>query len=106
MSNAYKTDRLVCGCPAGQPDHAHGCQLGVAEQIAEEAAAHRSCIGGGHPMLAAFAALDEAGLLHQVEDRAAEECLLGLLDMLWEAEVLRPRVATATVDEANGGVAK
>lgn len=80
------TEYVACGCLLGA-DHAAGCDLGAAETIAQEAA-DLAVATGGHQLLAAMAALVEAGILRDVPE--PEEMLLGLLDEFWNCGLIGP----------------
>jgi len=88
---APAVDRMVCGCDEGR--HESWCQLGGAETIAREAS-ERARVQGLHRLLAALTALAEAGLLHDIEGDDDAQELAGVLDRLWDAELLGPREAT------------
>jgi len=75
---------LVCGC-AGV--HADGCVLGRAETIAWEAA-EVAASRGGHEIVAALAALHEAGLLRNMRDSDPDDLMLGMLDELFQCGLI------------------
>lgn len=79
---------LVCGCPTLTDTHEDGCAMAVAEQIAYEAA-DVAPENGAHRLVAVLVALHEAGLLRDLPADPVE-VLEGLLDYLWEADLLGP----------------
>lgn len=85
-----RLDRMVCGCDRG--GHESWCQLGGAETIAKDAS-ERARAQGSHRLVAALTALAEAGLLHDIEGDDEDQELAGVLDRLWDAELLGPREA-------------
>lgn len=80
-------NHLVCGDP--ETGHREGCPLDTAEAIAAEAIAVAQQTGG-NPFVAAVATLHEAGVLLDVPAGFDPlDYLLGLLDDLWSAGLLR-----------------
>ena len=89
---------LVCGCSDKYGDpHADGCAMGVAEQIAYEAA-DVALNAGAHRLTTVLVALHEAGLLGDLPADPGE-VLEGLLDYLWESNVLGPADAPQATDD-------
>lgn len=80
---------LICGDEQGR--HEPGCALGRAEEIARTAAAAASTSGPNrrNGLAAALDALAFAGLLRDLADDDPEDLVEGILDMLWEAGLIR-----------------
>lgn len=90
-------ERRMCGCQL--TGHESWCALAEAERIALHASA-TARDSGGHRILAAMQALAEAGLLHDIDGDDADQELPGLLDRLWDAELLGPSDAVVTIADA------
>lgn len=78
---------LPCGCLDNKP-HSDQCQLGLAEAVAQ-LACDAAPASGRNGLVAALQALVEYGLLRDLTDDDPEDLLEGILDMLWEAGLIR-----------------
>ena len=98
--NAHKGDRLICGCWSGDA-HKTDCALGKAEDIAQ-AAIENAEDDAGHPLIVAMVALANAGLLRDLDARGDDherfftDVLFGVLDSLWDANLLGPASPAVT----------
>jgi hypothetical protein len=98
--NASKGDRLICGCWSGDV-HAPDCALGAAERVAL-AAVTTAAEDDGPKLIVALVALANAGMLRDLPAQdptdvldakpSPSEVLLGVLDTLWESNLIGPAV--------------
>jgi hypothetical protein len=88
MTHTGQTEWLCCGCQVD--NHNDTCHLGQAETVAMDAIAN-AAPDDGHPLIIALVAVTNAGLLRPLPaGDPGQSILFGLLDELWNDELLGP----------------